>query len=101
MINTRSIIDFRSKQDTNPSKLASAIAHNIGMADVRISCLGSEAVNATITALIIAKKYTQNENFLLTFDFFSVQETDPRNSEQGTINVKQVVVSIKEKPVYE
>ncbi len=95
MLNTRKIIDFKSKQDTNPSKLASAIAHNIGRADVRISCLGPEAVNATIKALIIAKKYTQNEDFTLIFDFFSIMETD-QQAPENSLNVIQVLVSIKE-----
>lgn len=97
---TRNIIDFKSKQDTNPSKLASAIAHNVGRADIRISCLGCQAVNAAVKALIIAKKYTQNEDFLLTFDFFSLQETDPLN-DGGSINVIQIIVSIKERPNYD
>jgi len=86
----RHIIDFKAKQETDPSKLASAIAHNIANADIRVSCLGPQAVNATIKALIIAKKYTQNEPFTLIFDFFSVNETD---SEGVTLNVVQAVIS--------
>lgn len=68
------MIQFKSKQDTNPSKLASAIAHNIANSDIEVSCLGPQAVNATIKALVIAKKYTQNENFKLHFDFYQIEE---------------------------
>ena len=81
---------FKAKQTTNPSKLASAIAHNIGTSDITIDCLGPQAVNATAKGLIIAKKYTQNEPFNLTFDLFSLEEVD---SEGITINVIQFVVS--------
>lgn len=87
------MIQFKSKADTNPSKLASAIAHNIANSDIEISCLGPEAVNATIKGLIIAKKYTQNEDFKLNFDFFSIEQTD----EEGRVcNVIKAEVSKKE-----
>lgn len=94
---TRNIIEFKSKQTTDPSKLASAIAHNIVNADIRISCLGPQAVNAAIKALIIAKKYIQNENYNLIFDFFSVDEV---GREDGVaLNVIQVIVSKLDKEV--
>lgn len=94
---TRNIIEFKSKQGTNPSKLASAIAHNIANADIRISCLGPQAVNAAIKALVIAKRYIQNENYNLVFDFFSIDEV---GAEDGiTLNVIQVVVSKIDKEV--
>lgn len=88
------MIQFKSKQDTNPSKLASAIAHNIANSDIEISCLGPQAVNATIKGLVIAKKYTQNENFKLKFDFFQIEETD---EEGKPFNVIKVEVSKEEK----
>ena len=81
---------FKAKQTTNPSKLASAIAHNIGNSDITIDCLGAQAVNATAKGLIIAKKYIQNEPYTLTFDLFSLEEVD---SEGVTINIIQFVVS--------
>lgn len=87
---TRNVIDFKSKQATNPSKLASAIAHNIANADIRVSCLGPQAVSVAIKALIIAKKYVQNEQFKLIFDFYSVDETD---SEGVVLNIIQVLIS--------
>lgn len=94
---TRNIIEFKSKQTTDPSKLASAIAHNIANADIRISCLGAQAVNASIKALVIAKRYLQNENFILVFDFFSVNEV---GAEDGTtLNVIQIIVSKLDKEV--
>ena len=94
---TRNIIEFKSMQTTNPSKLASAIAHNIANADIRISCLGPGAVNAAIKALIIAKRYIQNENFNLIFDFFSVDEVGATDG--ATLNVIQVIVSKLDKVV--
>lgn len=94
---TRNIIEFKSKQATNPSKLASAIAHNIANADIRISCLGPQAVNAAIKALVIAKRYIQNENYNLIFDFFSVDEV---GAEDGiTLNIIQIIVSKLDKEV--
>ena len=42
------MIYFKSKQTTEPSKLASAIAHNIKNSDIEIKCLGPQAVNAAI-----------------------------------------------------
>lgn len=84
------MIYFKSKQDTDPSKLASAIAHNITNSDIEISCLGSQAVNATIKGLVIAKKYVQNEPFTLTFDFYSLEES---NDKGEVLNVIKVVVS--------
>lgn len=87
------MIFFKSKRTTEPSKLASAIAHNIANSDITVSCLGPEAVNAAIKGLIIAKKFTQNEPFSLTFDFFTVEETDDNGD---TINIVQVVVSHKD-----
>ena len=88
------MIQFKSKADTDPSKLASAIAHNIQNSDIEVSCLGPSAVNATIKALVIAKKYTQNENFKLRFDFFSLEETD---DEGNLFNVIKVEVSKQDK----
>lgn len=87
------MIYFKSKQTTEPSKLASAIAHNIKNSDIEIKCLGPQAVNAAIKGLIIAKKYTQNEPFNLVFDFFSVEESD---DEGNILNVIQVRVSKEE-----
>ena len=84
------MIYFKSKQGTDPSKLASAIAHNITNSDIEVSCLGSQAVNATIKGLIIAKKYIQNEPFNLTFDFYSLEESDPNGE---ILNVIKVVIS--------
>lgn len=84
------MIYFKSKQTTEPSKLASAIAHNIANSDITISCVGPQAVNATIKGLIIAKRFIQNESYKLTFDFFSVEETD-ENGE--VLNLVQAVVS--------
>jgi stage V sporulation protein SpoVS len=81
---------FKAKQTTNPSKLASAIAHNIANSDITVDCLGPQAVNAAAKGLIIAKKYIQNEPYTLTFDLFSLEEVD---SEGITINVIQFVVS--------
>lgn len=88
------MIQFKSKQDTNPSKLASAIAHNIANSSIEISCLGPQAVNATIKALVIAKKYTQNESFKLHFDFYSLEELD---EEGKPFNVIKVEVSKEDK----
>jgi len=85
---------FKAKQDTEPSKLASAIAHNIANSDIQISCLGPQAVNATIKGLIIAKKYIQNQPFNLVFDFFSLVEVDDEGTE---LNVIKVNVSKTEK----
>lgn len=84
------MIYFKSKQTTEPSKLASAIAHNIANSDITISCLGTQAVNATIKGIIIAKKFVQNEPFKLTFDFFTVEETDENGD---VLNIIQTVVS--------
>ena len=94
---TGNIIEFKSKQTTDPSKLASAIAHNIVNADIRVSCLGPQAVNAAIKALVIAKRYIQNENFTLTFDFFSVDEVGAEDG--STLNVIQVIISKVDKEV--
>lgn len=88
------MIYFKSKQTTEPSKLASAIAHNITNSDITVSCLGPQAVNACIKGLIIAKKYTQNEPFNLKFDFFSVEETD---QDENILNVVQAVISKEDK----
>lgn len=86
------MIQFKTKSDTNPSKLASAIAHNIEHSDIEISCLGPSAVNAAVKGLIIAKKYTQNRDFKLKFDFFSINETDSEDEERE-LNVIKVKVS--------
>ena len=94
---TRNIIEFKSKQTTDPSKLSSAIAHNINNADIRISCLGAQAVNAAVKALVIAKRYIQNENFNLIFDFFAVEEV---GAEDGVaLTVIQIIVSKLDKEV--
>lgn len=88
------MILFKSKHDTIPSKLASAIAYNIENSDIEISCIGTDAVNATIKGLIIAKKFTQNCPYALAFDFYSVEEL----GEDGeTFNVIKAVVSKKER----
>ena len=87
---------FKAKQTTNPSKLASAIAHNIGHSDITVDCLGPQAVNATAKGLIIAKKYIQNEPFTLAFDLFSLEEVD---ADGITINIIQFVISKVEKEV--
>lgn len=84
------MIQFKAKTDTVPSKLASAIAHNITNSDIEISCLGAEAVNASIKALVIAKKFTQNKNFNLKFDFFQLEGTDENNR---IYNFIKIVVS--------
>lgn len=86
----RNVIDFKANQTTNPSKLASAIVHNIVNADIRVNCLGPQAVCSAIKALIIAKKYAQNNDYKLTFDFYSVDETD---AEGAVLNIIQVLVS--------
>lgn len=86
----RNVIDFKANQTTNPSKLASAIVHNIVNADIRVNCLGPQAVCSAIKALIIAKKYAQNSDYKLTFDFYSVDETD---AEGAVLNIIQVLVS--------
>jgi len=86
----RNVIDFKANQTTNPSKLASAIVHNIVNADIRVNCLGPQAVCSAIKALIIAKKYAQNNDYKLTFDFYSVDETD---AEGATLNIIQVLIS--------
>lgn len=88
------MIQFRAKSDTNPSKLASAIAHNISNSDIEISCAGSNAVNAAVKGLIIAKKYTQNEDFKLKFDFFSINETGEDGQE---FSITKVEVSKEDK----
>lgn len=87
------MIQFKSKRDTIPSKLASAIAHNITNSDIEISCLGAEAVNATVKGLVIAKKFTQNENFKLNFDFVTLEATD---DEGKPYNYIKVIVSKEE-----
>ena len=84
------MIQFKSKHDTNPSKLASAITYNIANSDIEIACAGSQAVDATVKGLIIAKKYTQNEEFKLKFDVFSLKETDESGD---TLNIIKFVVS--------
>lgn len=88
------MIQFKAKSDTNPSKLASAIAHNIANSDIEIACAGSNAVNAAIKGLIIAKKYTQNEDFKLHFDFFSIQEQGEDGQE---FSITKVEVSKEDK----
>lgn len=75
------MIQFKASADTNPGKLASAIAHNIKHSDIEVTCAGTAAVNQTVKALIIAKKYTQNEDFTLKFDFFSLEETTAEGTE--------------------
>lgn len=87
------MITFKSKKDTIPSKLASAIAHNVGNSDIEILCLGPEAVNAAIKGLVIAKKFTQNEPYKLKFDFYTMEETD---EEGKTFNVIKAIVSKEE-----
>lgn len=87
------MIQFKAKQTTNPSKLASAIAYNITNSDIEILCAGAEAVNTTVKGLIIAKKYTQNESFKLKFDFFSLKET---NEDGETFNIIKALVSKEE-----
>lgn len=88
------MIYFKSKQSTDPGKLASAIAHNIKNSDITISCVGPQAVNAAVKGLIITKKFIQNEPFTLSFDFFAVDETD---EEGRLLNLIQVVISKEEK----
>lgn len=83
------MIYFKSKHDTEPSKLASAIAHNIEHSDIEISCMGVQAVNATVKALVVAKKFIQNKDFNLKFDFFLVEE----ENEQGEL-LKIVVTHV-------
>lgn len=85
------MIQFKAKATTNPGKLASAIAYNIKNADIEVSCAGASAVNSAIKALIIAKKYTQNEEFTLGFDFLSIQEINPETEEE--FNTIKVIVS--------
>lgn len=87
------MIQFKSKRDTIPSKLASAIAHNIMNSDIEISCLGPEAVNATVKGLVIAKKFVQNENFKLKFDFVTLEAT---GDEGEPYNYIKAIVSKEE-----
>lgn len=90
------MIYFKACAETDPSKLGSAIAHNIRHSDIEIACAGSQAIGATIKGLIIAKKYTQNEPFTLNFDFFSIQE---RTEEGAVFTVIQAKVSKTDKTI--
>jgi stage V sporulation protein SpoVS len=90
------MISFKTKQETNPSKLGSAIAYNIKNSDIEVSCTGPNAVNAAIKGCIIAKKYTLNEPFRLTFDLDSEQETD---AEGKPFTVVKVIISHTDKEV--
>ena len=79
------MIQFKSKKDTNPGKLASAIAYNIKNSDIEVLSAGGQALSATIMALVIAKSYTQNQNFTLKFDFSSIKEVTDEGKEISLI----------------
>lgn len=86
------MIQYKAKKDTNPSKLASAIAHHVGQSDIEITGMGEGAVNAMVKAFVIAKKYTQNEDFKLSFDF---DITNPKDEEDNELTVIHAYVSSK------
>lgn len=88
------MIQFKAGKTTNPSKLASAIAHNIKNSDITIGCAGNDAVNNTVKALIVAKMYIQNEDFTLKFDFESSQEVDVN---EEAFSIVKVIVSKEDK----
>lgn len=84
------MIQFKAKFDTLPKKLASAIAHNIDNNDIAVTCVGAEAVNNTVKALIVAEEFTRNRRYNLKFKFHQLQDV----SDDGkTYNYIKIVVS--------
>lgn len=86
------MLTFKTKSDTIPSKLASAIAHNIENSDIEILSLGDGALSKTVKGLVIAKEFIKNAPFKLEFDFFTLTETDDEGKDIVTI---KTVVSKK------
>lgn len=81
------MIQFKAKYNTLPRKLASAIAHNINNSDISITCVGAEAVNNTIKALICAEEFTRNRYYHLKFKFYQLEDVDDDGKPYNYIKV--------------